>query len=112
MDITRGDERRSHPRVAFSTSILLTAVDARIEAKGSSRDISLSGVFVETDNRLESGTGCHVMIFLKGAGEHIELSMKARVARVFSTGLGISFESMDLETYAHLKNIMLYNSGD
>jgi hypothetical protein len=112
MDSTRGEERRKHPRVTFSTSIILTSIDARIEAKGSSRDISLSGVFVKTDTRLEPGTQCDVKIFLTGGGERIELSMKARVTRVLSTGLGVSFDSMDLETYAHLKKIMLYNSDD
>ncbi|ACN16796.1 hypothetical protein HRM2_37380 [Desulforapulum autotrophicum HRM2] len=92
--------------------IILTAIDAKIEARGSSRDISLSGVFVKTDTLLEPGTQCGVKIFLTGGSERIELSMKARVARVLSSGLGISFESMELETYAHLKNIMLYNSDD
>ncbi len=112
MDIAKGQDRRRHPRVAFATSILLTANDARIEARGSLRDISFSGVFINTDSRLEPGTVCDVKIFLTGGVESIELAMKARVARVLSTGLGISFESMDLETYAHLKNIMLYNRGD
>lgn len=112
MDSTGGGERRRHPRVAFSTSIILTSIDAMIEAKGSSRDISLSGVFVKTDTRLEPGTQCEMKIFLTGGVDRIELSMKARVSRVLSNGLGISFDSMDLETYGHLKKIMLYNSDD
>jgi len=32
------------------------------------------------------------------------------VARVVDTGIGLSFEAMDVDTYTHLKNIVLYNS--
>jgi hypothetical protein len=108
----KNSERRRHERVAFSTTIVLTAGNARIEASGTSKDLSLKGIFVNTDIRLESGTLCDLTIVLTGGGEKVELSMKARVERELAQGLGISFESMDIDTYGHLKKIMLYNTND
>ena len=110
MEITDNQERRRHIRVDFSTRIVLMAGDTEIEARGSSKDLSLKGVFVNTDKKVEAGSECNVKIFLSGGIGEIELAMKARVARVIDTGLGLSFESMDVDSYTHLKNIVLYNS--
>ncbi|MBI9087751.1 MAG: PilZ domain-containing protein [Desulfobacterium sp.] len=110
MEITDNQDRRRNTRVEFSTRIVLMTSDAEIEAIGSSTDLSLTGVFVNTDKRLEAGSECNVKIFLSGGIGDIELAMKARVARVVDGGIGLSFEAMDLDTYTHLKNIVLYNS--
>ena len=112
METIKNGERRRHERVAFSTTIVLTVAHKRIEARGTSKDLSLGGVFVNTDKRLERGTLCDLTIVLAGGGESVELSMKARVERGLANGLGISFESMDIDTYSHLKNILIYNSND
>ena len=112
MGITNSEDRRKYARVEFSTRIVLIADNQRIEAQGSSKDISLKGVFVSTDKSLPPGTDCDVKIFLTGGGENVELSMKAKVVRDIDPGLGIYFESMDIDTYTHLKNIMLYNSEE
>ena len=110
MEITDNQERRRHTRVHFSTRIVLMANDTEIEAMGNSKDLSLKGVFVNTDKKLDVGAECHVKIFLSGGIGDIELAMKAKVARVVDTGLGLCFESMDVDSYTHLKNIVLYNS--
>ncbi len=110
METTDNQERRRYTRVEFSTRIVLMTSDTKIEAKGSSKDLSLKGVFVNTDKKIEIGSGCNVKIFLSGGVGDIELAMEARVARVVETGLGLSFEAMDVDSYTHLKNIVLYNS--
>jgi hypothetical protein len=50
-----------------------------------------------------------VKICLTGTVEKIELVMKATVVRQTTKGVGIVFDSMDVETYSHLKNIVRYN---
>ncbi len=110
MESIDNQERRRHTRVEFSTRIVLMTNDAEIEARGSSKDLSLKGVFLNTDKKLEAGLECNVKIYLSGGIGDIELAMKARVARVVDTGIGLSFEAMDLDSYTHLKNIVLYNS--
>lgn len=57
-EIFENGERRRYERVAFSTTIVLTAGNERIEARGTSKDLSLKGVFVNTDIRLTPGTLC------------------------------------------------------
>lgn len=110
MEITDKQEKRKHVRVEFSTRIVLIASDTEIEASGSSKDLSLKGVFVNTDKKLDVGDECNVKIFLSGGIGDIELAMTAKVARVVDAGLGLCFEAMDVDSYTHLKNIVLYNS--
>ncbi len=119
MNFTRGirqmktqdpNERRRHKRVVFSTRIYVSASGIEIDTPGDSRDLSLKGVFVKTDKSLAKETPCHVKVVLTGGVEEITLNMKARVARIESNGVGIAFDSMDLDSYTHLKNIIRYNS--
>ncbi|MFO7748714.1 MAG: PilZ domain-containing protein [Desulfobacteraceae bacterium] len=106
------DEKRRHTRVDFLTSILLRSKGSEILASGNSKDLSLKGVFVSTEKKLEKGTTIEVEIILSGSGKTIELFMEAVVARVEPHGLGIDFKTMELDTYTHLKNIVLYNKQE
>jgi hypothetical protein len=110
MEHSNQDDRRRHTRVDFSTKILLKARDVEIETTGSTRDLSMKGVYVSTDRQVPLGTECQVTVLLSGGIETLTLSMKARVARVEAGGIGLSFDSMDLESYTHLKNILMYNA--
>lgn len=113
MNAKEHDERRKHTRVEFETRILLSADEIKIDATGSSRDLSMKGMFLATDRKLPLGTACHVRIVLSGGVADLELSMDATVARVEQEGLGLRFDTIDLDSFTHLKNIVMYNSdGD
>lgn len=113
MEQKEHDERRKHIRVHFKTRILLCADGIEIDAEGSSKDLSMKGVFITTDKHLPLGTACDVKILLSGGIKDLELTMEATVARVEPTGIGLAFDSIDLDSFTHLKNIVLYNSdGD
>ncbi len=105
-------EKRRHIRVDFKTRIVIDTGTTEIETKGNSKDLSLKGVFINTDEKLPVGTRCNVSIFLSGGIDDIELKMKAEIVRVDEHGLGIAFGSMDLESYTYLKNIMCYNTDN
>jgi len=114
MAVSNDDERRKHSRVGF-----LTQIEIRIEADGkknileaSSKDLSLKGIFVSTEKRFPLGTKCLITVYLTGGIDKIELLMEGTVVRVTDNGFGIEFDSMDVDTYSHLKNIMYYNSMD
>ncbi|HKL00484.1 MAG TPA: PilZ domain-containing protein [Desulfotignum sp.] len=111
MTVSHHDDRRRHSRVDFATRIqvLLDKDGQQEELEGHSKDLSLKGIFVSTDKRFAPGTRCVVKICLTGTVEKIELVMKARVVRQTSLGIGIVFDSMDVDTYSHLKNIVQYN---
>ncbi|TWI72433.1 PilZ domain-containing protein [Desulfobotulus alkaliphilus] len=105
-------ERRRMKRVAFETEVRLHVGEHEIRVEGSSRDLSQKGVFVATDVPLKEGTECRVEIQLSGMEEPICLFMKGRVARIVPKGVGVEFFEMDLETFTHLRNVVLYNSDN
>jgi len=111
MTVSHHDDRRRHSRVVFATRIqILLDVEGRQEQlEGRSKDLSLKGIFVVSDKRFPPGTRCVVKTCLTGTVEKIELVMKAKVVRQTAKGIGIVFDSMDVETYSHLKNIVRYN---
>ncbi len=74
--------------------------------------MSLKGLFIRTDQRFEMGTDCKVSIFLTGGAEEIKLQIQGSIVRETATGIGVVFESMEVDTYTHLKNIVQYNSVD
>jgi len=114
MAVSNNDERRKHSRVGFTTTIqiLLEADGKQINLEGSSRDLSLKGIFIRSQDRLPAGTKCAIKVYLTGTIDKIELLMKGTVVRVSDNGMGIGFDSMDVDSYSHLKNIVNYNSVD
>ncbi len=114
MVVSRKDDRRKHSRVGFTTAIkvALEAGGEKINFDGNSNDLSLKGIFVTTQNSFSSGTKCSIRICLTGGIDKIELMIKGTVVRNSSNGMGIEFDSMDIDTYSHLKNIVYYNSVD
>ena len=114
MDVSKQDERRKHSRVGFATRINVR-VESGMETiclDANSKDLSLKGIFVKTGERFPLATRCFVDIYLTGGVEEIKLEIQGRTVRQTDEGVGIVFESMDVDTYTHLKNIVYYNSGD
>ena len=114
MDVQKKDERRKHSRVGFATRITvrLESGAKAVSLEANSRDLSLKGIFVRTPERFPLDTGCVVDIYLTGGVDEIRLEVKGRTVRQTDDGVGIVFESMDVDTYTHLKNIVYYNSTD
>lgn len=115
MAVSGGEEKRRHPRVRFKTQIKISPEGGgkEIELEGDSKDLSLKGVFVRTvDESLAAGTLCDISIYLTGGVDEIRLAMKGSVVRCSKEGMGIVFDSMDVDTYTHLKNVVYYNSVD
>lgn len=105
-------ERRRKMRVGFHTQIMLEAGDAKIRTEGSSRDLSLRGIFINIDEKISVGTPCKVEVALSGTAEPLVLQMDGRIVRNDASGIGITFDSMDLDSYTHLKNIVRYNADN
>ncbi len=112
MEKQQGQERRKGIRVEFETDVSVTVEGVETHYKGSSRDLSLRGVFIKTDRVPDEHKVCQVTIRLQGLEEDMLLSMEGRVVRSSGEGYAIYFDSVDLDTYTHLKNIVRYNSPD
>ncbi len=114
MAVLGRDDRRKNSRVGFTAEIkiVLTLWEKQIKLAGNSRDLSRKGIFVSTDQRFPPGTPCCVEICLTGGIEKLQLIIEGRIVRETDAGIGIVFNSMDLETFSHLKNIVYYNRED
>ena len=112
MSQQKESEKRKKARVNYETDIRIKLDKFEVRALGSSRDLSLNGIFVKADDDIPVGTECMVEIRLSGTTESLPLKMQGTVIRKESSGIGISFNSMDIDSYTHLKNLVRYNSED
>lgn len=106
------NERRQKLRVDFKTNVIVNTAESEISVDGSSKDLSLKGVFVNTKEKIPENTKCYVRVLLSGMTENIALKMQGKVIRKDEAGIAIAFDSMDLDSYTHLKNIVRYNTSD
>jgi len=109
--INEGDrERRGRIRVGYRGSVEIRSEGDR-PVPAVIRDISINGLFVETEADLPEGRSCQVVVQLGQAGDQV-LKVEGRVSRAEEGGLGIAFESIDPESFDHLCKLVLYNSPE
>jgi PilZ domain-containing protein len=109
---TASDDKRQKVRVDFQVEIEAIFGDLKIQLKADSKNISLNGVFIESDEDIPLNTPCQVALYLSGTTEPVALTMEGRVARKAQNGFAVNFEAMDLESFTQLKQILRYNTGD
>jgi hypothetical protein len=91
-------ERRKRVRVSFRTQVILTAgSDIFIDAN--SMDISMNGLYLETDTKVPLETPCNLKIIIKGQSNTLTMDMKGKIARLDDIGIGVEFDN-DLEWWA------------
>lgn len=105
-------DRRKKLRVDFKTSIILKTDQSEIHIEGNSKDLSLKGIFIHTQENTAVGTKCRVEVKLTGMTEQLNLYMQGKIIRRDQNGIAVEFESMDLDSYTHLKNLVRYNTTD
>ncbi len=108
--IKNGKEKRRKLRVDFKTHIVLRLSDSEIHVEGSSKDLSLKGIFVYTQEDILVGSDCNVRVVLTGMEEPVTLDIDGDVVRKELKGIAIDFKSMDVDSYTHLKNVVRYNA--
>lgn len=80
------------------------------EIPGHTDQLSMNGLFVRCSELLALDTPCRVTLSLGDGETRIEVA--ARVANVTEEGMGLAFDEMEPESYAHLKRLVLYNAVD
>ena len=112
MGVSQGKNRRRYDRVGFKTEIKISLIvdNKEVKLEANSEDLSLRGVFVSTQRAFPVGSACFIKIYLTGGIDEIVLSIQGTIVRQTNTGVGVEFDSMDVDTYSHLKNIIQYNN--
>lgn len=101
---------RKFSRVNFQVDATIKAGDRQFH--GNVENLSMSGMFMETGERLSIGDEVDITIILTGTNPEISVNFIGKVCRVIDDGLGFTFEKIDLDSYTHLKNIIAYNIDD
>jgi hypothetical protein len=108
--MSEGD-RREFARVAFRVEATI-ASDHETVVCADVRDISLKGLYASGSGRLPSGARCMVNMVLGGTESETRLRIRGRVARSEVGGMAVEFLEMGLDTFYHLRNLVLYNAAD
>lgn len=71
----------------------------------SSRNISVRGIFIRTNESLSLGDRAEIDIVIPSASFSAFLNLKGVVTRVERGGVAFDFEKMDPETFSRLRNV-------
>ena len=68
-------EKRKNTRISFQTEVVLETDETRITAAAESKNISLKGMFINTEERLPPGTQCMIEIRLTGSSSKLSIKI-------------------------------------
>lgn len=74
--------------------------------------LSLRGCYASTFEALPTGSEHPLTLFTEDDETALHITVAARVVRASEDGMGIEFVEMPLESYDHLRNMVLLNSTD
>ena len=104
--------RREFTRIPIPIDVELTPTPADLTFC-QVRDVSLKGLYLHCEKTLPVGTGCRVTMLLGEKENPIRVEVRGKVARVDDDGMGLEItEIVGLESFEHLRNLVLYNSTD
>jgi hypothetical protein len=101
---------RKFSRVNFKVDATIKTAERQFH--GEVNDLSMSGMFMQTGERLQQGDPVDITIILTGTSPEIDVNFSGTVSRIVENGIGFTFKKMDLDSYTHLKNIVAYNIDD
>ncbi|MCX7821862.1 MAG: PilZ domain-containing protein [Syntrophobacterales bacterium] len=103
-------EQRRFTRVIFHAKAEIST-KVSISISGEVKDLSLKGAFIVSNEKLPVGQKVEISLQLPGSEPSISISVKGKVVRTTPEGMGIDFESMDIDTFYVLKEIVAHNLG-
>ena len=74
--------------------------------------LSLRGCYASTFEALPAGEVHRLMLFTDDDSRALRITVLARIVRSDQDGMGIEFTEMPLESYDHLKKMVLMNATD
>ncbi len=108
--MTSDSEQREFTRVPIAFDVRIAVAGRPIDG-ARVKDLSMKGMLVMTGERPPVGTPCEAVISLV-AGE-VEIRTSGVVAADNALGFGMEFSTIDgLESYIHLRNLVIFNSPD
>ncbi len=104
-------EKRKFTRVKVSIeSVLLSPNEGLIP--GRICDLSVSGAFINCDQKLAAGTQCRVALFLYNTQYQIRIELAARITHASKKGMGIEFIQIGRDNLGHLFHLVTQYAED
>ncbi|MCL2789905.1 MAG: PilZ domain-containing protein [Desulfobulbus sp.] len=104
-------EKRKDVRVIFTRTVKVFS-QGRLQGQFPARNLSLGGLFVEGVTNLSLGQDCHLELCETGHRSSLILKFRGIVRRATKDGIGISFTSMEDDSFMFLQTMVLYSSDD
>lgn len=103
-------ERRKFRRVPFEvTAAVQTGL---INISGMVDNLSMGGMFLATGETIPGDSSLEISIILSGSSSMLSIGLKGRLVRQNEEGIAVEFLEMDLDSFIHLRNIVVQNSDD
>ncbi|MDD2898104.1 MAG: PilZ domain-containing protein [Desulfuromonadaceae bacterium] len=101
---------RKFSRVPFNVGATVKIAERQFQ--GSVENLSMTGMFLVTNEHFTEGETAEITIVLTGTQPEIAVNFSGIVTRTSEYGVAFTFEKLDLDSYVHLKNIIAYNIDD
>ena len=72
-------------------------------------NISLAGIYFKAPQVFQAGEACVINLYLS---KEVNLNIEGKIHRSDNQGTVLTFQSMDEDTFYHLKKILLLNAAD
>lgn len=104
------NEKRKRPRVDFNIETVLET-ENEVHRSDRCENISMSGMFLRTENPLPVGTTGRITITLTCGESRLEIKGECRVVREEAAGMGLEFTDIDPDSSINLFNVVKYQGG-
>ena len=105
-------EKRGFIRVPFKTDVEVR-VEGRSIRSQADLNISMSGIHLRTSEAVPpQETPCQVTILLGKSGEPVLIEAKGKTIRSQPGNLAVEFSELELDSYNHLRQLIMNNAED
>jgi hypothetical protein len=103
-------EKRTNTRVEFGVSAVIKY--KRQSIKCNVINLSLKGILLKSEKEIPEDAEVMIGIIMEGTTSKLKINVKGIVVRSSTAETAIVFNSIDLDSFVHLKNIVAYNEGN
>ena len=93
------EDKRQRLRIEFETQVRMEFKSLNLTINAKMTNISMNGIFVETDNLIDLNTPCHIEIIITAPHSRLTIETMGFVSRHDASGLGVKFKN-DMEWFA------------
>lgn len=105
-------DKRKFSRIDYNIKAVIHSIGN--EYNGKVTNLSINGVGIETKyaDHIEPKAEVDLSLLITSDGMELDLDIRSTVVRVEPDYVGVRFNSVDLDTFMHIRNIMALNRGD